>query len=64
MIVNYLNLIAVFIKTFLFIKTKVFVVNSGGIKNCNNFIEAPSIINENVRNVLFHSYCKKFVSRK
>ncbi len=45
----------VFIIKILTIKTKVFVVNLfQWHKKCNTFLEAPSIINENVRNALFH----------
>ncbi len=29
-------------------------IGSTSIQKCNTFLEAPSIINENVRNVLFH----------
>jgi hypothetical protein len=55
MIFNCLYLMAVFIKTFLFITMNIFVVNwFQWHKNYSTFLEAPSMINESTRNALFH----------
>ncbi len=46
----------VFMINTLFIQKKFFLqISSSVIKNCNTFLEAPSIINENLINVACHS---------
>ncbi len=41
-------------------ETKVLAVDLSGIINCNAFSMVPSIINKNVKNVLFH-YLKEVI---